>query len=102
MSEEKLERMEGLLTQLVTMAGNMHTVQKEHGAKLDKLETRMDSLEAKMESMESRMEFTEAKNEERHKEVITSIKRLEWDQDFIWEKTVRNERELESLKRRES
>jgi Sec-independent protein translocase protein TatA len=99
MSEERLERLEGMMSQLITMVGNLHnsmsdmqkdmkemqTVQKEHGQKFESIELRMDKMETK--------------NELRHQEVLNQIKRLEKDQDFIWEKTVRNERELEIMKR---
>jgi hypothetical protein len=99
MTEERLERLEGMMSQLITMVGNMHktmdemrndikevqTVQKEHGQKFESIELRMDKMETK--------------NELRHQEVLNQIKRLEKDQDFIWEKAVRNERELEIMKR---
>ena len=113
MSEERLERLEGMMSQLITMVGNMHnsiigiqkdmngmqkdingmqkdmneiqTVQKEHGLKFEAIELRMDKMETK--------------NDLRHREVLNQMKRLERDQDFIWEKAVRNERELEIIKR---
>ncbi|MFT9600776.1 hypothetical protein [Mesobacillus sp.] len=120
MSEERLDRLEGMMSQLITMVGNLHnsmsdmqkdmkemqkdmkemqkdmkevqkdmkevqTVQKEHGQRFESIELRMDKMETK--------------NEFRHQEVLNQIKRLEKDQDFIWEKAVRNERELEIMKR---
>jgi GTP-binding protein EngB required for normal cell division len=106
MSEERLDRLEGMMSQLITMVGNLHnsmsdmqkdmkemqkdmkemqTVQKEHGQKFESIELKMDKMETK--------------NEFRHQEVLNQIKRLEKDQDFIWEKAVRNERELEIMKR---
>ena len=63
----------------------VQTVQKEHGQRFESIELRMDKMETK--------------NEFRHQEVLNQIKRLEKDQDFIWEKAVRNERELEIMKR---
>jgi predicted nucleic acid-binding Zn-ribbon protein len=106
MSEERLDRLEGMMSQLITMVGNLHnsmsdmqkdmremqkdmkemqTVQKEHGQKFESIELKMDKMETK--------------NELRHQEILNQIKRLEKDQDFIWEKAVRNERELEIMKR---
>ncbi len=106
MSVERFERIEGMISQLITMVGNMqksmngfqksmsemHTVQKEHGQKFEVIESKLDALESRNDNMES-------KNEARHIEVIQQIKRLEKDQDFIWEKAARNERELEIMKR---
>ncbi|WP_102262671.1 hypothetical protein [Mesobacillus jeotgali] len=99
MSEERLDRLEGMMSQLITMVGNLQNsmsdvqkdmkeiqnVQKEHGKKCESIELRIDKMETK--------------NELRHQEVLNQIKRLEKDQDFIWEKAVRNERELEIMKR---
>lgn len=92
MSEERLDRLEGMMSQLITMVGNLHnsmsdmqTVQKEHGQKFETIVLKMDKMETK--------------NELRHQEVLNQIKRVEKDQDFIWEKAVRNERELEIMKR---
>jgi chromosome segregation ATPase len=93
MLEERLDRIEGMLTQLLTIVGNMQTVQQEHGKRLDAIEKRMDALEA-------RMDATDVKNDRRHSEIMDRFNRLEMDQDFIWEKAARNERELELIKRR--
>lgn len=114
MLEERFDRVEGMLTQLLTIVGNIQTVQQEHGkrldsiekrldnleARMDYLETRMDSLETKMDNLEVRMDATDAKNDGRHSEIMDRFNRLEMDQDFIWEKAARNERELELIKRR--
>ena len=121
MSEERLARIEGILSQLVTMVGNLHTVQQEMlitlksfdsrissledkasfaETRFDALESRFDALESRFDALESRLDNIEAKNDVRHGEIIERFKRLELDQDFIWEKAVRNERELELLKRR--
>jgi hypothetical protein len=76
MSEERLDRLEGMMSQLITMVGNLHnsmsdmqkdmkemqTVQKEHGQKFESIELRMDKMETR--------------NELRHQEVLNQIKRL--------------------------
>ncbi|MBT2641567.1 hypothetical protein J7I80_04970 [Bacillus sp. ISL-41] len=113
MTEERLERLEGMMSQLITMVGNLHnsmsemqTVQKEHGKRFEAIEMRMGNMETKMDQMvsklnpiETKMDQMETKNELRHQEMLNQVKRLEKDQDFIWEKAVRNERELEIMKR---
>ncbi|MEH7443648.1 hypothetical protein V7201_15155 [Bacillus sp. JJ1122] len=107
MLEERFDRVEGMLTQLLTIVRNIQTVQQEHSKRLDSIEKRLDNLEAKMDSMEAKvdsmeakMDATDVKNEGRHSEIIDRFNRLEMDQDFIWEKAARNERELELIKRR--
>lgn len=113
MSEERLERLEGMMSQLITMVGNLHNsmsdMQKDMSAmQKDMQEIQKDMKEVqtvqnehgqKFEAIELTMDKMETKNELRHHEVLHQIKRLEKDQDFIWEKTVRNERELEIMKR---
>ena len=48
--------------------------------------------------MQSKLQELELKGEERHQEVLDRFKALEIDQNFIWEKTVRNEREIANIK----
>lgn len=72
------EKIENMLSQLIKMVGTMHSEQNE---------------------MNINMQAEENKNETRHKEIIDHLKGLENDQDFIWEKSVRNERELANIKR---
>lgn len=84
MHEESLERMEGLLTQLVAMVGHTNT-------RLDKMEER---LNARMDKMDARMDRMEEDNARRHDEILYELKVMKIDQDFIWDKAVRNEREI--------
>ncbi|MCA1041568.1 hypothetical protein LCM00_18785 [Bacillus infantis] len=128
MMEERFDRIEGMLTQLLTKAANMQTVQQEHSRKFesikkkfdsidekfDSIEKKFDSIEKKFDSIEkkfdsidrrfdvieARMDSTDAKIDGHHKEVLDRFNGLELDQDFIWEKAARNERELELIKRR--
>ena len=100
MLEERFDRIEGMLTQLLTIVRNVQTVQQEHGKRLDAIEKRLDAVEAKVDALEARIDATEAKNDIRHSEIMYRFNRLEMDQDFIWEKAARNERELELIKRR--
>ncbi|MDF0728672.1 hypothetical protein PY093_18770 [Cytobacillus sp. S13-E01] len=72
MVEERLERMENMISQLVQMVGNMN----------------------------GRLQKIEENSEERHVQLVDQLKQLEIDQDYIWEKAARNEREIENIKRR--
>ena len=81
MNNEKTEEM---LSQLIKMVGTVHS---------DQQEMKQDIVELKDKVVE-----IETKSDIRHKEIIGRFKSLERDQDFIWEKAVRNEREIASLK----
>ena len=50
------------------------------------------------QEMQSKLQELELKGEERHQEVLDRFKALEIDQNFIWEKSVRNEREIANIK----
>lgn len=113
MSEERLERLEGMMSQLINMVGNLHNSMSDMEKNMDGMQKDMHEMQKdmkelnsvqkdhgqKFEAIELRMDQMETKNELRHQEVLNQIKRLEKDQDFIWEKAVRNERELEIMKR---
>ncbi|ESU33474.1 hypothetical protein G3A_06025 [Bacillus sp. 17376] len=106
MSEERLDRLEGMMSQLITMVGNLHNSMSDMQKDMKEMQKDMKEMQTaqkehgqKFESIELRMDKMETKNELRHQEVLNQIKRLEKDQDFIWEKAVRNERELEIMKR---
>lgn len=61
--------------------------------------------ELKSEISDLRKEFKsdmatmEEKNDQRHNEVMDKLNFLEINQDITWEKTVKNEREIERLKK---
>lgn len=55
-------------------------------------------LKDEVDGLKDEFQKEKVKNEERHQELLGRFKLLENDQDFIWEKTVRNEREIANIK----
>jgi hypothetical protein len=49
--------------------------------------------------LKSRLDEIEKNNQTRHEQIIDRFESFERDKDFIWEKAVRNEREIGNLKR---
>jgi chromosome segregation ATPase len=124
MSEDKIE---GMLSQLIRMVGNIQSEQQEMKqvqqdmqgrlqsmegklqdmdgklqdmeGKLQDMDSKLQSMESKLTDMEGNLQGIEEKGEERHQEVLGRFKALEIDQDFIWEKVARNEREIGTIKR---
>ncbi|WP_456277524.1 hypothetical protein [Bacillus sp. AK128] len=86
MNEERVERMEGLLTQLVSMVGSL---------KVD-----MEAMKKDMEDIKFELKEFKETNEREHSEILSKLKDIESDQDHIWEKTVRNERDIAKFKQR--
>ncbi|SOC34850.1 hypothetical protein [Ureibacillus acetophenoni] len=56
------------------------------------------SLQVEFKEMKERQIQSEVKSEERHEELLRTIHSIKADQDYIWQKAVRNEREIEKLK----
>ncbi|RHW42810.1 hypothetical protein D1B31_04325 [Neobacillus notoginsengisoli] len=105
--EDRLARIEDMLVQLVGMVAKTNTLQQEMQRDMKAMKGDMTSMQGDMTSMQGDMtsmredfEAEKIKSAQRHEEVVDRLKALELDQDFIWEKTARNERELEVLKRR--
>ncbi|MCQ6280016.1 hypothetical protein [Bacillus sp. EB600] len=82
MNDDKIENM---LSQLIKMVGNIQSEQQE--------------MKLVQKDMHNKLQDIETRGEERHKEIVDRYKSLENDQDFIREKTARNEREIGNIKR---
>jgi chromosome segregation ATPase len=123
MNEEKIEAM---LSQLIKMVGNSQAEQQEmkrdlqdvkreqqemkqdlQDVKREQQEMKQDLQEVKQDvheikkdqkSMQEKLQGLETKGEERHKEILARFTAIETDQDFIWEKTAKNEREIAHIK----
>lgn len=108
------EKIESMLSQLIKMVGNIHTEQVEmkqelkemkqeqRGMKQEQKEMKQEQQEMKRDqkNMQEQLKELERKSEERHKEVLERFTAIEKDQDFIWAKTARNEREIAQIKGR--
>ena len=106
--EEKMDvdKIENMLSQLIRMVGNIQSEQQEmkkelQGMKQEQQEMKQEiqGIKQVQQDMQSKLQDLEVKGEERHQEVLGRFKALENDQDFIWEKTARNEREIGNIKR---
>ena len=103
MNDDKIENM---LSQLIKMVGNiqseqqeMKLVQKDMENTMQDMQNKMLDLQNTMQDIQNKMQDIETKGEECHKEIVNRFKSLENDQDFIREKTARNEREIGNIKR---
>ncbi|MGM8215211.1 hypothetical protein ACLIA0_06490 [Bacillaceae bacterium W0354] len=114
MIEEKLDRMENMLVQLVRMVGDNNKDQKSlrgqmtlmndrldsMEGRLDKMEGRLDSMEDRFNQMDGRIDRVEKKSEERHQIVMNKLEEMQLGQDYMLEKINRNEKEIAIIKRR--
>ena len=87
-----VDKVENMLSQLIRMVGNIQSEQQE-------MKQELQGMKQVQHDMQGKLQDLEVKGEERHQEVLGRFKALENDQDFIWEKTARNEREIGNIKR---
>ncbi len=109
MENERLDRMENMLTDLIKMVGNnnkeLQEVKKEVSEiKTDLNEVKKDLNEVKRDLNEVKKDLSEVKrelNEVKEEQKVTNqtLSDMRADQDFIWEKAASNERELAKFKR---
>ncbi|SFB32547.1 hypothetical protein SAMN04488072_11615 [Lentibacillus halodurans] len=94
MDAQRSERMENMLSQLISMVGSMRTEQT--AMKEEQAAMREELAEIKNEQTDMKQKMTE--NDKRHREIMDEFKILRADQDHIWKKTVQNERDINQLK----
>lgn len=117
--QQQLDRMEEMLTSLISIVGNINSEQKlmkpeqmemkkdiseikaEQEMKKDISELKAEQVEMKTEIflMKEEMKLMRVENEKRHSEVMNRFHTLEADHEHTWEKTVKNEREFAVFKK---
>ncbi|ALX50307.1 hypothetical protein [Lentibacillus amyloliquefaciens] len=121
MNEQRLEHMEDMLSQLISMVGGMRTEQAAMKEQLNgivkeqtEIKTQLSSvvkdqaamreeltsIKTEQSSMREEMTSMKTENDRRHRETMDEFKIFRADQDHIWSKTVQNERDIAQLKHR--
>jgi hypothetical protein len=89
---KKLDRMEGMLSNLITMVGNLNqkvqSVQEENAA-----------IDEKLTVIEQEQSVMKCENQKQFTEIKSILIDMQADQEHIWEKAARNERELAKLRK---
>jgi septal ring factor EnvC (AmiA/AmiB activator) len=93
------QNIENMLSQLNRMVSTLQADLQEMKKVQLEIKTEQQDMRKKQKEMKKSIERIEAKAEERHQEVLVRFEKLERDQDFILEKTARNEREIGNIKR---
>jgi len=89
---------EDMLSQLITMVASIQVEHKEMKQALEGMHQEQKEMKRVQQEMQYKIQEIETKAEERHKEILDQLTALKHDQDFIWEKTVRHEREIHAIK----
>ncbi|MBY6052558.1 hypothetical protein [Cytobacillus firmus] len=109
-----------MLAQLIKMVGSLQSDMQEmkkeqqemkkeqQEMKKEQLELKIEqqgmkytqqSMQGELKEVQNKLMELETKSDQRHQEILEHFKILERDQDFIWEKTARNERDIGNIKR---
>ena len=85
MSENQMDRFEGMLTQLVSMVGH--------------LREDVEMIKADLNNVKKDVTILKQTQEKQHVEVIGKLELLKADHEITWAKTVENERKIERIKK---
>ncbi|OIJ15225.1 hypothetical protein BKP35_05090 [Anaerobacillus arseniciselenatis] len=99
---EMKQEQQGMKKELHEMKQEQQGMKKElHEMKQEQQGMKKEQQGMKKELIKTniKLDELEQKSEKRHEEVIQRFQAFERDKDFIWEKTVNNEREIGNLKR---
>ncbi|OMF61556.1 hypothetical protein BK139_06880 [Paenibacillus sp. FSL R5-0490] len=92
-------KMESMLDQLIKMVGSLQSDMQEVKKEQQEMKREQQEMKQEQQEMNKKLQELETKSDQRHQEVLEHFKILERDQDFIWEKTARNERDIGNIKR---
>ncbi|WP_156288177.1 hypothetical protein [Oceanobacillus salinisoli] len=106
MNEERFDRLEDMMTTLIntvgkimenqttTMSNDINEIKTEQSSMRDDI----NEIKTEQNSMQDKMDEMQKENDTRHKEVIEKLTSIEADQEHIWGKSARNEREFARFK----
>lgn len=112
MSEERLDRMENMLSQLISAVGvvmeeQSHMRDEQKAMREDQtamwreiksLREGQKSMQENQTAMWNEIKAMRKESDKRHKEIMGKLRTLEANQDHVWEKASHNEREFIKFK----
>ena len=93
MSEERLDRIEGLISQLIQMVG-------ENNKTVKNLEQRFEGMEQRFDGLEQRFETEKELNRLRHAELLKEIRNTNYEIDYLRNEYAKHDMELYVLKQK--
>ncbi|WP_413375770.1 hypothetical protein [Alkalihalobacillus sp. 1P02AB] len=92
--EERFNKIEDMLSQLIHMVGTMKAEQEEMKSEITGIKADLGTVKREQGELKDTVNILKRDNEHAHKEMAETLKSLESDQDFIWKKAVKNERDI--------
>ncbi|RSK55253.1 hypothetical protein [Bacillus canaveralius] len=105
MEDKRLEKIEEMLTNLITMVGGMRSEQQI--MKEDQASMRSELVLMREDQAAMKTEITAIKEDQaamrtemdgRHREIMVKLNEMKADQDYTWQIAVGNQREIVKLK----
>lgn len=97
MVEQRLDRIEELLTQLIKMTAENNNIVKNVG-RMDRLDHRMDRLEQRMDGFEQQFVEEKQLNAQRHLETLKEIRHFSFEIDYLRNQSAKHDMEIHVLK----
>ncbi|PAV30959.1 hypothetical protein CIL05_04390 [Virgibacillus profundi] len=98
LQDEKLDRMENMVTQLITTVAKVVEEQNAQGKEQNAMKEEQASIREELTTVKLEQRSMREESKSRHHVVMGKLQSIESDQDHIWEKAVRNEREFARFK----
>ncbi len=102
MSEERFERMEGMLAQLIQMVADTNKTVNNTEGRMDRMESRMEQVDDRMDRMEQRFEAESELNRLRHQELLKESRNLIFEVDHLRNQSAKHDAEIYKLKQLQS
>ncbi|MEH7343488.1 hypothetical protein V7122_06400 [Bacillus sp. JJ1532] len=98
MDESRLDKIEEMLTTLITMVGGTNSRLDMVEARLSKVEESLDKVEEELKNLKKEVSVVKEDQKQMRSEIMEKLMVIQADQDLIWEKAVKNERDIVKMK----
>lgn len=106
MSEERFDRLETMMADLMRMVGSNNSSMEQLRSdvkaltgRVDAIEQRLASLTEKVYSLDAKVDALDARVDRNHKELLDRFDRVETQIDILSARSVRHEAEIQVLKK---
>jgi archaellum component FlaC len=98
MDEQRLDRMEDMLTMLISMVGNLNKQQQIMHEELQGVKNDLHVVKGELQVVKEDQSSIRSENEMHFSEILKKLTEFQSDQDYLWGKISRNERDIAKLK----
>ncbi|MGJ9457695.1 hypothetical protein [Oceanobacillus sp. CF4.6] len=96
---KRFDKLEDMMAQLINTVGNVMEEQTSMKGEISSIKDGQASMKGEISSIKDGQASMKEENETRHQEVMEQLNKLKADQDLIWDKSTKNEREIGIVKK---